>query len=142
MARVQTEEQRNSDAQRAAQLLGVLQKHATSRKSKLNPTRIAAAKVALPFLRPMLSAVDQTLHMPDDVLSEAEAVERLMQVIDAHPDLLDKLIELRAARARVVSDVQAPPIEDAVQQIEHPPDCEQALTPEAAPDIVCDAPCV
>ena len=92
----------------ATQLLNVLKKHAISKKSKMGATRIAAARVALPFLIPSLSAVDQTLHSPDDELSEDQLIVKFQALIAANPDLLQRLLAVVAKSRPGVSEVQAP----------------------------------
>lgn len=98
LARVdkRTLERVESDAQAAARLLLVLQKHAHSKRGKLSSTRIAAARAALPFLRPALQSIEQTVHNADDELTQDQIFAKFQALIEAHPDMLDRLIAMRA----------------------------------------------
>lgn len=55
-------------------------------------TRIQAAKTALPYLKPALSAVEQTVVEPAATKTEAEITSELMAYIaNADPETRDKL---------------------------------------------------
>ncbi len=84
------------DSIRASQLLNLLSNHAQSKRSKLDQTRIAAAKAALPFLRPALSSIEQTVHSADDLLTEDQLIDKFMTLAQAHPELLQRLLGMLA----------------------------------------------
>ena len=86
----------HKDSIRATQLLNVLTKHANSKRGKLDSTRIAAARAALPFLRPALSSIEQTVHNADDQLTEEQLMAKFQALIEAHPDLLQRLLAMQA----------------------------------------------
>ena len=91
----------------ATQLLKILKTHAVSKSGKLSSSRIAAARVALPFLIPTLSSVDSTLHTPDDELSEDQLIEKFQGLIAARPDLLQRLLALQAKAQPGISEAAA-----------------------------------
>jgi hypothetical protein len=66
-------------------------------------TRIQAAKTALPYLKPALSAVEQTVIEPAATKTEAEIGAELMAyVANASPEVKDQLMAALSGRAEAV----------------------------------------
>jgi hypothetical protein len=86
----------HKDSIRASQLLNILSNHATSKRGKLSASRIAAARVALPFLRPALQSIEQTVHSADDLMSQEDLDFKFQALIDANPDMLQRVLARRA----------------------------------------------
>ena len=70
--------------------------------------RVQAAKVALPYLKPALSAVEQTNTEPAMTLSEDDILKQITDLLKARPDLINQA-QATIARESVspVSDVKA-----------------------------------
>lgn len=92
-------DEKTKEAIRASQLVNFLADAALKDKQgkKVDPTRVAAAKAVLPFLRPQLSAVEQTNVEPRDQLKDDEILARLQALVIEKPHLLDQLNALRSA---------------------------------------------
>lgn len=105
-------DQRTKDGIRATQYLKFLESVALGKKRKLSPqtaTRIAAAKVALPFLIPTLQSVEATVHDERDNADPMALYSQMIAALAANPALLDRLIAAvhahRATNAQLVADV-------------------------------------
>lgn len=107
------------DAIRASQLLNVLINHSTSKTGKLSASRIAAARAALPFLRPTLQAVEQTNVSPDDALTEDQIFNKLAALVQAHPDLLQRLLAVQAQAQPGVAAVELSTYRGAIDAPQH-----------------------
>ena len=113
------------DAIRATQILNVLEKHATSKKGKLAASRIAAARAALPFLRPTLQAVEQTNVNQDDMLTDDQVFNKLAALVQAHPDLLQRLIATQAQANPGIKQAELSTDRNAVDALQHGHNMEQ-----------------
>ena len=60
-------------------------------KKKVSPARLMAARIRYDKLRPALSAIDQTVHNADDVLTEEQILLKFQNLIALYPDLLPRL---------------------------------------------------
>lgn len=92
-------DEKTKEAIRATQLVNFLAKAALDEKQgkKIDPVRVAAAKAVLPFLRPVLSAVEQTNVDPRDKLDPAELAVKLASMFHANPGLYEQVMALRDA---------------------------------------------
>jgi hypothetical protein len=88
--------QLETDAIKASQLINVLNNHAIGKLETLSDSRIAAARAALPYLRPALSAIEQTVHNADDTLTEEQLIDKFQAVIADNPGLLQRLNAVQA----------------------------------------------
>ena len=77
--------------------MNLLQNHALGKLGEIDQTRIQAAKILLDRSIPTLSAVEQTNIDPEQSLTERQLMDRLIALIDAHPDLVQRAL---AAKAR------------------------------------------
>ena len=66
-------------------------------KTELEQTQIKAIEILMARVAPTLSAVEQTNVNADDKLSEDQILTRIAELIDNHPDLLQRAL---AAKAR------------------------------------------
>ena len=107
-------DEKTKDAIRASQLVNFLTRAALSEKSgkPVDQGRIAAAKAVLPFLKPALSAVEQTIVDERDTADAGELELKLRALYDARPELFAFL--------------QRPPAPVASVQTPAPADVEQA----------------
>lgn len=82
-------DEKTKDAIRATQLVNFLTNAALAKKKgkSVNSARIAAAKAVLPFLKPQLSSVEQTIHDPKDTLDPVEIEAKLKALYDSRPEL-------------------------------------------------------
>ena len=80
----------------ASMLVNRLKDHVDG-KNKLEPTQIKAAEILLARVAPTLSAVEQTNIDPEQTLTEQQLMDKLVALIDAHPDLVQRAL---AAKAR------------------------------------------
>lgn len=64
---------------------------------ELSQATLTAMRIRYDKLRPALSAVEQTNIDPEESLTEQQLMDRLLALIDAHPDLVQRAL---AARAR------------------------------------------
>lgn len=55
-------------------------------------TRMEAASIALPYLRPKLSAVEQTVINPEESMSEEQIVSKLEALIAGNPDIVQRAL--------------------------------------------------
>ncbi len=82
------------------QLILRLQKHALAkRRDKLLPTQIKAIEILISRTLPVLSAIDATIHTDGDELTEAQIMSRISSLLDAHPDLMQRVIDSRGDAA-------------------------------------------
>lgn len=77
-------------------MMNRLKKHGDGIVRKMSPTQIKAYEVVLSRLVPTLSAVEQTVINENDRLSESELSDKIMGILAARPDLLDKALAMRA----------------------------------------------
>jgi hypothetical protein len=103
----------------ASQILKFLTEHTlTGKSTKRTESRIAAAKAALPFLRPALSAVEQTNIDPRDALTEEQILENISALLDAHPDLVQRALAKKAQEAsKPVADTTNAAVLSAKQHV-------------------------
>ena len=97
-----THDEATKDRIRGSQLVNLLSDIALGQK-EVSEKQINAAKAVLPFIRPALSTVEQTITDSRDKLSEDQVLAELQGLFIAKPYLLDKLIQLRDA-ARLVQE--------------------------------------
>ena len=64
---------------------------------ELSQATLIAMRIRYDKLRPALSAVEQTNIDPEQTLTEQQLMDRLVALIDAHPDLVQRAL---AAKAR------------------------------------------
>lgn len=91
-----THDEATKDKIRGTQLVNLLSDIALGRED-VSEKQINAAKAVLPFIRPALSTVEQTITDSRDKLSEEQVLAELQGLFIAKPYLLDKLIQLRDA---------------------------------------------
>jgi Asp-tRNA(Asn)/Glu-tRNA(Gln) amidotransferase B subunit len=82
----------------ASQLVNLLQNHALG-KIEIDQARIQSAKILLDRAIPTLSAVEQTNIDPQESLTEQQLMDRLVALIDAHPDLVQRALAAKARAA-------------------------------------------
>lgn len=97
-----THDEATKDRIKGSQLVNLLSAIALGEKD-VSEKQINAAKAVLPFIRPALSTVEQTITDSRDKLSEDQVLAELQGLFIAKPYLLDKLIQLRDA-ARLVQE--------------------------------------
>ena len=87
-------EEKTKDEIRGSQLINLLSQFANTglyNGKPVDSNRIAAARAALPFLRPTLQAVEQTNISETDKMSEEELLGWAQALITAHPELIPQL---------------------------------------------------
>ena len=72
---------------------------------ELSQATLIAMRIRYDKLRPALSAVEQTNIDPEQTLTEQQLMDRLIALIDAHPDLVQRALAAKA-RAATVSSAQ------------------------------------
>lgn len=63
---------------------------------RLSAGTLMALRIRYDKLRPALSSIDQTLHNADDLLSQDQIEAKMLELIQAHPDLLQRLLAMQA----------------------------------------------
>lgn len=87
-------DEKTKDEIRGSQLINLLSQFANTglyNGQKIDSNRIAAARAALPFLRPTLQAVEQTSVNKLDTMSEEEMLAHALALITSHPELIPKM---------------------------------------------------
>lgn len=85
---------KTKDDIRGSQLVNLLTQHALTGEyngHSVDSNRIAAARAALPFLRPALQAVEQTTVSETDKMSQEELLSLAQALITSHPELISQL---------------------------------------------------
>lgn len=92
-------DEKTKDKIRATQLVNFLTSAALRAKKgkSVDQGRIAAAKAVLPFLKPALSSVEQTIVDDRDKADPAELAQRLAAMFDQKPELFEQVVALRTA---------------------------------------------
>ena len=67
---------------------------------KVHPDRIAAARAALPFLRPALASIEQVTIDARDAKDPAELARELAGILESNPALWDEVLRIRTESAR------------------------------------------
>ena len=57
--------------------------------------RMQAANILLPYLRPKLSAVEQTNISPEEQQSEADITAKMAALLEANPEFLTKVLAMQ-----------------------------------------------
>jgi len=118
-ARINTSiDEGHRDKIRASQLVNLLSDVALGKQPNVSEKRIQSAKAVLPFIRPALSSVEQTITDERDKLDEGTLLAELQGLFTAKPDLLDKLIQLRDS-ARLIQEGERA-IDSARDRVEIP----------------------
>lgn len=89
-----THAEKTKDEIRGTQLINLLSQFANTglyNGKPVDSNRIAAARAALPFLRPTLQAVEQTNVSQTDKMSEEELLGMATALISSHPELIAQL---------------------------------------------------
>lgn len=68
-------------------------------KTELEQTQIKAIEILMARVAPTLSAVEQTNISADDKLDENQILIRIAELIDNHPDLLQRALAAKAKRS-------------------------------------------
>lgn len=77
---------------------------------ELNAGAVQLIRARYDKLRPSLSSVEQTVHNADDTLSEDAIMQKLAALVEAYPDLLQRILAAQArAKAEPVADAQIDP---------------------------------
>ena len=77
---------------------------------ELDPVRLEAIKIRYSRLRPTLSAVEQTTISDDEKLSDAQLLDMLANLIEAHPHLVQQALaaKAKASHSAPTSDATSP----------------------------------
>mgnify|MGYP001617580555 CR=1 FL=1 len=86
-------------------------------KVQLESTQIKAIELILQRTVASLSSVEQTVHTADDILTDEQIAARFQGLIEAHPDLLQRLLAMQARVAPQQPAIVAGP-EQAVPSTE------------------------
>ena len=73
-------------------------------ENELSPTQIKAYEVILARLVPTLTAVEQTNVNTEDSLTEEQILLKLQQVIDAHPEVVAKMLQAKQSKPDPTQD--------------------------------------
>lgn len=90
---------KHSDAIECSKIEKLLSSH-YSGDSKLSPTQLKAIELRYSRLRPTLASIEQTFTDPRDKADPAELATRLAAMFDSKPELLDKVLAIRAAASQ------------------------------------------
>lgn len=85
---------KTKDEIRGSQLVNLLLQHALTgayNGKSIDANRIAAARAALPFLKPVLQSVEQTIKNPMDEMTDEELFEQAKALILSNPALLGRI---------------------------------------------------
>jgi hypothetical protein len=77
--------------------------------NKPESVRLQAAKTALPYLKPALSAVEQTVIEPAATKTDEELLQSIADLICANPDLVQRALALNAQANPSVQPVESKP---------------------------------
>lgn len=106
--------ERDKDKLRAEMCAAFIEQHVHG-KRKMSSSQVQAAKILIDKGKPSLQAVEQTTIEPAAVRNDAELVEGLRAIIQAHPDLIQRILgEQAAALQQTPQPVESP--HDAVHQ--------------------------
>jgi hypothetical protein len=76
-------------------------------KKRLTPTQLKAGELLYARLRPVLSAVEQTVTDARDTLSEDQLLAQLCALFAAKPDLYERVVRIQQASALVAESESA-----------------------------------
>lgn len=87
---------KHSDAIEASRIENILSDHYAG-DLKLSPTQLKAIEIRYSRLRPVLSAIEQTITDERDKADPNELAQRLAAMFEQKPELFDQVIALRSA---------------------------------------------
>lgn len=106
--------EKTKDEIRGTQLVNLLSQYANTglyNGKPVDSNRIAAARAALPFLRPTLQAVEQTTVNQTDKMSEEELLGLAQALITSHPELIPQL-NLTSKPVQVDAEIGTQPLSE------------------------------